>query len=120
MTGPRVKATPEFEAACVAVNVSSVDATLLRYCNWFSKTHPIVVPVRVLRRALDDAMDATSAYSLTNPEWAAAAAAAALPPPRELAMLVEDADVDTTTPAFRRVWDAAVAAGAKASPKPFR
>ena len=73
----------EFLTSCVGHNASSYDGMLLAYCNRASKGHPIVVPVRALARALEDAVDEISAFSGSNPEWVeererlAAAAAAA-------------------------------------------
>lgn len=116
--GPRVLDLPEFRRDCTARNISAVDATTVRYCNWASKTHPIVVPVRALRRALDDAVDLIGAYSLTNPEWEAIAVAAALPPPASLHALAGDEDVEQT-PALAEAWADAVREGAVATPKPF-
>jgi hypothetical protein len=53
----------EFVSSCVGKNASSYDGMLLAYCNRASKGHPIVVPQRALRRALDDALDAIGARS---------------------------------------------------------
>ena len=114
--GPRVLDTKEFRRDCTLRNISSVDATRWRYCNWASKTHPIVVPTRALRRALDDAIDYIGAYSLTNPKWNDLAAGE--PPVTQLHQLAGDDDVEQTT-ALAEAWEAAVRAGAVATPKPF-
>jgi hypothetical protein len=57
---------------------------------------PLVVPMRHLRRLLDDAVDAIGAYSLLNPEWAELAASAKLPPPSKLAYIASDPDGEET------------------------
>lgn len=49
-------ADPAVAAACA--NVSSLDAFLVHACNGASKRHPLLVPPRVLARAVADALDA--------------------------------------------------------------
>ena len=94
--GVRYGALREYAEDCVARNASSYDAQLIRWCNTVSKHSPMVVPLRVLRRTLDDAVDAIGAYSLLNPEWKALADAAGLPPPTELALVGRDPDLEAT------------------------
>ena len=85
--GSQIMARPEYAAACTANNITSYDAMLQRWCNWASKTHPIIVPIRVLKRHLDDAVDAIGAFSQLNPEWKDLSAAQGIPPPTRLAMM---------------------------------
>ena len=61
--GTQIMARPEYATACISQNITSYDATLQRWCNWASKTSPIIVPIRVLKRTLDDAVDSIGAFS---------------------------------------------------------
>ena len=64
-----IMASEEFRRECLESNVSATDAFVVPSCNRAAKKHPLVVPPRVLRRLVADAVDAIGAFSLTNPDW---------------------------------------------------
>ena len=117
--GPAIMGGPEFARECIETNMSSTDAFLHRWCNQASKTHPIVVPLRVLRRQLTDAVDAIGAYSLLNPEWKKLADEAKLPPPTRLELLVGDPDVELTS-SYNASLAQQLDIAAKTTPVPVR
>jgi hypothetical protein len=119
LMGPAFMASPEFARDCIATNISSVDAFLQRWCNQASKTHPIVVPVRVLARHLTDAVDAIGAFSLLNPAWKALADAAGLPPPTQLELLRGDPDVELTA-SYNATLAEQLELAARTTPVPVR
>jgi hypothetical protein len=84
--GQEVMAMREFHDECIATNISSYEALTQSYCQWASKTYPIIVPRRQFGETLRDALDAIGAFSLLNPAWKAMAEARGLPPPDHLAM----------------------------------
>lgn len=117
MMGPAFMASPEFAKECISTNISSTDAFLTRWCNQASKTHPIVVPLRVLRRHLDDAVDAIGAYSLLNPVWKAEAEKLGLPPPTQLELLRGDPDLELSA-SYNASLEAELATAARTTPVP--
>ena len=69
--GMTVMKDPRFVEECLQSNATSYESLVLGYCNWASKTLPIIVPRKGMRDAVLDAVDAIGAFSRTNPEWAA-------------------------------------------------
>lgn len=119
LMGPALMASPEFRRDCIAANISSTDAFLARWCNQASKTHPIIVPTRVLSRQLTDAVDAIGAYSLLNPAWKKLAEAAGLPPPTQLELLRGDPDVELSA-SYNASLVEQLAVAARTTPVPVR
>jgi hypothetical protein len=71
-----------FHENCVAVNISSYDATSVHACTSAHKSHPVIVAdLPAYRDAVTDAIDSIGAFSLLNPDWAEAAKAAKVRPP---------------------------------------
>ena len=65
MYAARVQNDTEFLAECVAKNISSYDTLRVSICNRFSKAHPLMVPMRAIRRTLGHAVEALAAGAAT-------------------------------------------------------